>query len=131
MHHAQGTFSVKLEQLTPAPEDGLTRMSISKELHGDFEGTSKGEMISAGNPKAGAAGYVAMETLTGRLNGRKGSFTLQHGATMDAGSQALHIVVTPGSGTSELTGIAGAFVITIANGAHSYDFEYTLAPVAE
>ncbi len=124
-HHAHGTFTVELEP-SPASPDGLHRMVMDKELHGSLEATSKGEMISAGNPKSGAAGYVAMETVTGKLDGKAGSFALQQFATMDASGRKLQIVVVPGSGTGELTGIAGDFAITVANGNHSYDFEYTL-----
>lgn len=126
MHHAHGTFTLKMQPLSPAPAEGLARMSISKELHGNFEGTSQGEMISAGHPKSGSAGYVAMELLTGTLDGKHGGFALQHSGTMNQGGQALQIVVAPGSGTGELIGIAGTFSIAIANGQHSYEFEYTL-----
>ena len=126
MHHAHGTFTLKMQPLSPAPAEGLARMSISKELQGGFEGTSQGEMISAGNPKTGSAGYVAMELLTGTLDGKHGGFALQHSGTMDAQEQALRIVVAPGSGTGELAGLAGTFTIAIANGQHAYDFEYTL-----
>lgn len=102
------------------------QMSVDKEIHGDLEATSKGVMMSAGNPKAGEAGYVAMEMVTGRLGGKSGSFALQHFATMDARGPKMQIIVAPGSGSGELKGIAGTFTITIANGAHSYDLEYTL-----
>ena len=123
--HAHGSFTVKLEP-APASSDGLHRMSLHKELHGGLEATSQGEMISAGNSKTGAAGYVAMETVSGKLDGKTGTFALQQFATMDAGGQKLQIVVVPGSGTGELAGIQGVFTITIANGAHSYDLNYTL-----
>ena len=124
--HAHGTFDVKVQPLTPAPAEGLMRMSIDKVIHGDLEGESKGEMLSGGNLKAGTAGYVAMEAVTGKLDGRTGSFALQHNATMDASGQKMQITVVPGSGTGELAGIAGTFTIIIANGHHSYTFDYTL-----
>ncbi len=125
--HAQGTFEVSIEPLTPAPAEGLMRMSIQKTLHGDLEATSKGEMLSGGDPKTGAAGYVAMEVMTGRLGGKSGSFALQHSATMDASGQRMQITVVPGSGTGGLKGITGIFRIVITNGQHAYDFEYALA----
>jgi len=125
--HARGTFEVKMKPLPAAPPEGIMRMSIDKEIHGDLEGTTKGEMISAGNAHAGEAGYVAMEVVTGTLAGKSGSFALQHSATMDESGQWMHIIVAPGSGTGELKGIAGNFKIVIAGGKHSYEFEYTLA----
>jgi len=126
MHHAHGTFTVKVAPLTPAPAEGLSRYSIDKEIHGDLEATTKGEMFSGGDPKAGAAGYVAIEVVTGNLGGKHGSFALQHMATMDTSGQSMQVVVVPGSGTGELKGIAGTFTIVIADGKHSYDLDYTL-----
>jgi len=125
-YHARGTFTVDLRPLTPAPAEGLSRLSIDKQIHGDLEATSKGEMFSGGDPKQGLAGYVAMEVVTGSLHGKRGSFALQHAATMDQKGSKLSIIVVPGSGTGELKGISGTFDIQIANGQHSYDLEYTL-----
>ncbi len=126
MHHAHGTFTVKVAPLTPAPAEGLSRYSIDKEIHGDLEATTKGEMFSGGNPKSGAAGYVAIEVVTGTLAGKHGGFALQHMATMDANGPKMQVVVVPGSGTGDLKGIAGTFTILIAEGKHSYDLDYTL-----
>jgi hypothetical protein len=127
MHHAQGTFTVKVVPLTPAPAEGLARFSIDKEIHGDLEATSKGEMFSGGDPKTGAAGYVAIEVVTGTLGGKKGSFALQQMATMSAAGRKMEVVIVPGSGTGELKGITGTFTIIITEGKHSYEMEYELA----
>jgi hypothetical protein len=126
MHHARGTFTVDIKPLTPPPADGLGRLSINKKIVGDLDGATIGEMFSGGDPKQGVAGYVAIEVFTGTLAGRHGTFALQHSATMDHNGKTLSIIVVPGSGTGELKGIAGTFVINIANGQHSYDFSYTL-----
>lgn len=126
MHHAHGTFTVDVHPLTPAPAEGLGRFSIDKQLHGDLEAASKGEMFSGGDPKQGLAGYVAIEVVTGTLAGKHGSFALQHFATMDASGAKMQVVVVPGSGTGELKGIAGTFTIRIEGGKHSYDLDYTL-----
>ena len=125
-HHAHGTFTVNMQPLTPAPAEGLSRFSIEKQIHGDLEATSNGEMLSGGDYKLGSAGYVAMEVITGTLNGKHGSFALQHSATMDQSGQNMTILVVPGSGTGELKGIAGTFIIHIDKGQHSYDMDYTL-----
>jgi Protein of unknown function (DUF3224) len=126
MHHAHGTFTVKVAPLTPPPADGLGRFSIDKQIHGDLEATTKGEMFSGGDPKSGMAGYVAIEVVTGTLAGRHGSFALQHSATMDASGPKMTVIAVPGSGTGELKGIAGTFTIRIEGGQHFYDFDYTL-----
>jgi uncharacterized protein DUF3224 len=129
---ASGAFDVKLNPLpTSDSSEGspLARMSIDKQFHGDLEATSKGEMLAAGTEVKGSAGYVAIERVTGTLHGRAGSFLLQHSATMARGTPQLAIVVVPDSGTGELVGLAGKMMITITDGKHYYDFEYTLAGV--
>ena len=125
--HARGEFEVKLAPLPPCNTDAdaqLGRMSIDKIFHDDLEAASKGEMLTAGSPQSGSAGYVAVERVTGSLQGRRGSFALQHNATMHRGEFLLNVIVVPGSGTGELTGLRGAMNIIIADGRHSYDFEY-------
>lgn len=112
--------------LTPTPAEGLGRFSINKEIHGDLEAKTKGEMFSGGDFKTGAAGYVAIEVVTGTLRGKKGTFALQQMATMDSNGPKMNVVVVPGSGTGELKGIAGTFTIVIADGKHSYEMEYSL-----
>jgi hypothetical protein len=124
--HARGTFSVTVAPLAPAPAEGLGRFSINKILRGDLEATTIGEMFSGGDPKKGCAGYVAIEVVTGALQGRRGSFALQHSATMDGNGRKMTVLVVPGSGTGELEGIAGTFAIEIADGQHSYELAYEL-----
>ena len=124
--HALGSFTVAVLPLSPPPADGINRYSINKEIHGDLEAKTQGEMYSAGDPKQGVAGYVAIEVVTGTLQGKRGSFALEHMATMDANGSKMTVVVVPGSGTGDLKGIAGTFTIQIADGRHSYDLEYVL-----
>ena len=126
MHHAQGTFPVDVHPLSPAPAEGIGRFSINKTIHGDIEATSIGEMFTAGDPKKGVAGYVAIEFVTGTINGKHGSFALQHFATMDGNGPKMQVIAVPGSGTGELAGIEGTFTIRIENREHFYEFEYAL-----
>ena len=127
--HASGAFEVKL--IPQPPEDkaeGLTlgRMSIDKQFHGDLEATSKGQMLTAGTDVKGSAGYVAIERITGTLRGRTGSFVLQHSGTLTRGVPQQSIVVVPDSGTGQLVGLTGKMTINIADGKHSYEFDYSL-----
>jgi Protein of unknown function (DUF3224) len=128
--HASGPFDVKLLPQKPdsdvAEAAKLGRMSIDKQYHGDLEATSKGEMIATQTEVKGSAGYVAMERVTGTLTGRKGTFVLQHSATMNRGVPELSITVVPDSGTDQLVGLTGKMNIIIANGKHSYEFAYLL-----
>ena len=127
---AKGSFDVQLNPLKTYNDEAganLARMSIDKHFHGDLEATSKGEMLSAMGNFKGSAGYVAIERVTGTLHGRRGSFTLQHNATMTRGEPYLNIIVVPDSATDELVGLSGKMLIIIADGKHSYEFEYNLA----
>jgi Protein of unknown function (DUF3224) len=128
MSHASGTFEVKLVPQTDdkSGDPALGRMTIDKQFHGDLEGTSKGQMLTGMTEVKGSAGYVAMEKVTGTLKGRTGTFILQHTATMNRGVPQLSITVVPDSGTGQLAGITGNFKVIIAEGKHSYEFEYTL-----
>ncbi len=129
-NHASGTFEVKLNPQAPADGSGtpaVGRMLLDKQFHGDLEATSKGEMLAVGTAVQGSAGYVAMEQVSGTLRGRTGTFALQHNGTMTRGTPALTIAVVPDSGTGQLAGLAGKMTIEIADGKHSYAFEYTLA----
>lgn len=126
--HAEGTFDVKT---TPAAEASpaaaaIGRYLLDKHFHGDLEGTSKGEMLGATTSVKGSAGYVAIEQFTGTLKGREGSFILQHTGTMTRGVPEMTVTTVPDSGTGQLTGIVGVMKIKIANGKHSYEFDYTL-----
>ena len=98
MSKAVGTFHVTINSLAPyntSADAKLARMSIDKQFHGDIEATSQGEMLSAGTDITGSAGYVAIERVTGTLDGRSGGFVLQHNATMTRGVPYLNIVVVP------------------------------------
>ncbi len=126
---ATGTFDVKL---TPQPPEDkaegatLGKMSFDKQIHGDLEGSSKGQMLTAATDVEGSGAYVAMERVTGALRGRSGSFVLQHSATMTRGTPHLAITVVPDSGSGQLAGLAGTITIKIDKGRHSFEFSYTL-----
>ena len=126
---AAGTFDVKVapQESDAYSEDGmLGRMTIDKELHGDLEGTGKGQMLTAMTSLKNSAGYVAIERITGTVHGKSGTFALMHTGTMNRGVPGLVIAVVPDSGTGELTGLAGSFTIIRAEDTHSYEFDYTI-----
>lgn len=128
---AEGTFEVKL---TPQPADAyfdavsLGRLTIDKTFRGDLEGTSRGQMMSAVTSVKGSAGYVAIERVTGTLDGKSGTFVLQHSGTMHRGQASLVLTVVPDSATAGLTGLSGSMQIIIADGKHSYVFDYAITP---
>ena len=128
--HATGTFVVKIspaEASAIAQQAKIGRMTIDKSFSGELEGTSKGEMLTAGNEATGAGAYVALERVTGTIHGRSGEFLLMHDGTMLKSSLgAWHVVIVPHSGTGELAGITGKMSIIIEGGKHSYDLECEL-----
>ncbi len=128
MAKATGTFEVKLTpQEAASGEDlGVGRMTIVKQFHGVLQAASTGQMLAAQTSVKGSAGYVAMERVTGSLDGRAGTFVLQHTGTMNRGEPSLSVTVVPDSGTGDLTGLSGKMAINIADGKHSYVFDYTI-----
>ncbi|MBB6486892.1 DUF3224 domain-containing protein [Rhizobium lusitanum] len=124
-NEATGTFDVKLAPVGGG-EGPIGSMSINKTFHGDLQGTSVGQMLAFRSSVEGSAGYVAMERVTASLNGRQGTFTLQHSGLMDKGAQSLTVAVVPDSATEGLTGLAGTMNIVVTSGQHDYQFRYTL-----
>jgi len=131
--HASGAFDVKVTPQKPdtqiARSANLGRLTIDKRFHGDLEANAKGEMLATQSDVKGSAGYVALERVTGKLQGRSGSFVLQHSATMKRGEPESTITVVPDSGTGELTGLSGTMRIKVGtDGAHSYEFDFRIEP---
>lgn len=128
-HRAAGSFSVSMNPAAPTERAGRTtlgRMLLEKQYFGDFDGTGKGEMLTAVTDTKGSASYVAIEQVTGVLLGRSGSFVVHHAGTMSGGVDQLEIAIVPDSGTEELTGIAGKLTLKVVEGEHRYELEYTL-----
>jgi hypothetical protein len=70
---ASGTFDVKLTPQTladPSADVSLGRLAIDKQLHGDLEGSSKGEMVpdSGTAELAGLAGDMTITIADGRYS---------------------------------------------------------------
>lgn len=131
MPTAKGTFDVKvvpIEAYNTDQTSKLGRMSLDKQYHGDLVGTSKGEMLSAMGEAQGSGAAVAVERVSGTLDGRSGSFSLYHVGVMVGGTPKFwRINVAPDSGTDGLKGIQGELKIIIEGKTHSYEFEYELA----
>jgi hypothetical protein len=124
---AKGSFHVELAPLgDPQSQEGVTLGRMSIDFEGDLVGTSQGQMLSALTGVQGSAGYVAIERVTGTLQGRSGSFVFQHSGSMTHGTQRLAITVVPDSATGGLVGLSGQFTLEIVNGKHFYEFSYDL-----
>jgi hypothetical protein len=99
----KGSFEVRA---TPEPAyseiEGVSlgRVSFAKQFHGSLTATSSVEMIAARTPVAESAGYVAIERVTGTLDGHRGTGELRH--------------------------LRGSMAIDIADGKHFTTFDYQL-----
>ncbi|MBO2451517.1 DUF3224 domain-containing protein [Actinomadura barringtoniae] len=83
----------------------LTRVTIRKRYQGVIEGTGVAEVLTAQGGAGG--GYVASERIEGTLDGRQGTFVIQHWGLADGTDQSSDGSIVPNSGTGELAGIAG------------------------
>lgn len=121
----EGTFEVNLE---PQVQDDIDsgRMIIEKRYLGPLLATGKGQMLSYRSSTEGTAGYVALEIIEGELDGRTGSFVIQHYGMMNKGTPSLMVEVIPDSGQGALQGIQGSMHIDIKDGQHFYRLEYSL-----
>ena len=133
MQQVKGTFDVRRTGQSSIDDAGegasMARIRLEKTFHGALDATSVVEMMSVGTTVQGSAAYVALEHVSGRLDGRSGTFVLQHAGTMARGVPTLSVTVVPDSGTGELQGLAGTLAIDIIDGQHYYTFDFELDPV--
>ena len=130
MAHITGQFDVTIHPETlsdTAAQSGLGRLSLDKRYHGALDASAQGEMLSVRAGVAGSAGYVALEQVEGSLDGRHGSFYLQHSGSMTRGVPSLSVTVVPDTGTGQLQGLSGSLAIRIEEGRHYYDFSYDIS----
>ncbi|HEY0504657.1 MAG TPA: DUF3224 domain-containing protein [Lysobacter sp.] len=127
MAQVKGEFDVKR-----TPEGGFDlgggtlagHFRFDKVFHGALDGTGVVHMLAVGTQVDGSAAYVAVERISGTLEGLSGSFLTQHNGTLDRGAPSLSVTVVPDSGTDELTGLRGRIAIDIVEGKHFYTFDY-------
>jgi Protein of unknown function (DUF3224) len=104
----------------------LSRTRVVKVFRGEIEGESTAELLMALAGEDSAA-YVGVERVTGRVNGRQGSFVYLHTATAAGGSQSASWPVMAGSGSGELAGISGQIRIdNLPDGGHVVTLDYDL-----
>ncbi len=130
MPSARGPMEVTIQAEPPYLEqDGLTlsRNVVRKEFAGDAVGVSEAQMLAAFTGTPGSAGYVAIEHFTGSVDGKSGSFVLQHSGVMNRGDGRLTVTIVPDSGAGELAGISGTLTINNDDGQHSYVLDYAFA----
>jgi hypothetical protein len=131
---ATGTFEVaafdpapveppKIETAVPV---GVATMR--KVFTGEISGESATLFTAAFDQATGTGTYVAMESFKGTVAGRSGSLNFAHSATTTGADRTAELmVIVPGSGTDELTGITGAGGMAVEpDGTHRIWFDYQL-----
>ena len=126
---ATASFDITTWDEQPYDErDGvkLSRTRVAKVFRGEIEGESTAELLMALAGEDSAA-YVGLERVTGRVNGRQGSFVYLHTATAAGGAQSAAWPVMAGSGSGELAGIRGQIRIdNLPDGGHVFTLDYEL-----
>jgi hypothetical protein len=116
--HLESSFAIDVWE--PAEGDALAepegrgpatgRTLIRKTYSGPLAGTAVAELLTT-QGESGAA-YLAQERVVGELEGRAGSFVLQHGASGGDGQEMRQwAFVVPGSGTGGLAGLSGTGIV--------------------
>ena len=109
----------------PAEGPKLTRATVHKRFSGPLEATSVAQLLTAHGDDG--RGYLASERVEGSLDGRAGTFVLQHGGLGDAAEQRAFGHVVPGSGTGELRGLRGDAEFAHDDAGARVTLTYTLA----
>lgn len=126
----RGPFEVTTDSEPPFYEQHgvvINHNVVRKLFTGAVTGTSEAQKIATRTPDPASAGYVAVEHFTGTVDGKEGTFVMQHHGIVAHGEPELSVVIVPGSGTGELTGISGTLTIDNVNGGHSYTLDYELS----
>jgi len=121
MQVAKGDFEVKM-----TPIGNSSALKLEKSYSGGLVAEATGEMLATRSATPGSASYVAIETVSGSLDGKQGSFVLVHTGVMQGESKSLTVNISPDSGTNELLGIEGRLEISIENGKHFYVLDYQI-----
>jgi hypothetical protein len=110
----QVTGAFTFDKWESAPDEAwpeVGRTHGEKTFTGEITGTSvlAATMTSV---EDGPAVYVAIEKYEVEFDGLKGRFLVAHRATMSGDQQELSLLIVPGSGAGDLTGITGTAEIT-------------------
>ncbi|MFG1921404.1 DUF3224 domain-containing protein [Cryptosporangium sp. NPDC048952] len=115
---ATASFTVDTFEPVGEPDGSIASALLTKTFTGDVEATSTVRMLTVDQ-----TAYVAVERITGSVQGRKGSFVLLHTATQEEARWQ----VVAGSGTDELAGLTGTAVLTRhEDGSHTFTLDYEI-----
>ena len=108
--HAKGTFTIENWDENPVLKaegsSKITKANVSRSFEGDLGGEGTVEWLM-GYDEQGSATFVGLERVVGTIDGKEGTFALQHVGTFDGKIAKADLTVVPGSGTGELSGLTG------------------------
>src|SRR6266545_4016262 len=90
----------------PAEGPALMRIHVEESFSGDIQGDGVVEFLQVVRAD-GSASFVGLERVTGKLQGREGTFVLQDAGTVEGNVVSGEWFVVPGSGTGQLAGLRG------------------------
>lgn len=86
--------------------DWVGAVTMRKTYTDALVGESVAHFVSSGTEES--RGYLAAERITGELpDGRRGSFTVHHGALQHPGDDSAFGYIVPGTGTGDFAAFAG------------------------
>ena len=129
--HATSTFEVKRwDEHTLNDVDGqlkMTRASVAFAYHGGLEAESAMEYLMLYRSDSSATA-IGLERISGRLDGKSGSFAVESRGGYEDGTATGEFTVIPGSGTGELANIRGhGKAVSGMDGTTSFTLDYDLS----
>ena len=107
----EGVFQIASWDETPSSEsdDGSkqSHAKITQNYTGAIEGSSELQYIMAYQSQ-GLALFVGFETLSVTINGKSGSFVIQHNGKFENGVASSNFTIMPSFGREALVGISGS-----------------------
>ncbi len=104
----------------------LTRASVTQRFDGDIEGDGAVEWLMVYRTD-GTAHFVGLQRIRGAVGDRRGAFVLETSGDFDGKTATWTASVVPGSGTEELTGLAGTGSFGAPHGPKAeFELSYTL-----
>jgi hypothetical protein len=127
---ANARFAIKSWDEKPYSEGQdlpkLTRATVTKTFTGDIEGDGHVEYLMMYRSD-GSAAFVGLERITGRIDGRAGSFVLQRTGVFEGGQAKESYSVVTGSATGDLRGLVGEGASAVGHGLeHPFVLNYEL-----
>jgi hypothetical protein len=130
-----GTFTTSSWDEKRPEQSGpsVSHARVTNAYEGLIEGSSAAHYVlyySGEGPGWGSGHYHGYEQVTGTVDGRRGSFVLEHTGSFDGTTVRTSWTVVAGSGTDELRGLRGqgGFEASEGTSAMPYTFDYTLEP---